>query len=409
VPSPSYTPSGSNNQSFFRKEALEAHLQEQEGRDILRVSPMWSWAVIGTVASLIVAAVGFAFLGQVEITEKGPGILRPQGGVRLLTAPGPGMVVAVLAHTGDHVRAGDPILRLDSPQLQGAVLEADRALNAHSQEFSLVANSQAVLFDQQIRTAQDRIKQLTCEVTSLQRTSEGSSKRLAANRELHHHGIIGKLEVQGFEDQFESAQRSVAASEQSLNDAKQLLTALDTQRRQEIWKHATEVALARAKREALDFSLSQTHIHAPVDGIVDGVVLRPGDQVQTGGLTAKVIPIGTPLGVIAFLREKDRAFVKEGDGVTLELAQYPHSEFGTLHGRVERVGTDLASANEILEAFSATEPRVIGPSFKVEIQLEPTRSTKLALRPGMILDARFTLRRQRLITIVLDPLRRWLK
>ena len=409
MPSSSHLSTSLNHRALFRQEALDAHLEEKEGKDILRVSPGWSWAIIVTVASLIVAAVAFATLGRVEITEKGPGILRPQGGVRLLTASGPGVVAEVLARTGDQVRAGDPIMRLDSPQLQGAVLEADRALNAHSRDFSKVERSQAILFEQQIGTAQDRIQQLTREVASLQRTRERAAKHLAANQELHREGILGKLGLQDDEDQFDSAQRSVAASEQSLKQARQELTALETMRRQQVWKQSTEVDLARAKCQALDLSLRQTLILAPVDGVVDGVVLRPGDQVLSNGLTAKVIPTGTPLVVIAFLREKDRAFVREGDRVTLELAQYPHSEFGTLRGRVERIGTDLASVTERMEAFGSAEARGEGSSFKVEIRPEPASDTKLLLRPGMILDARFTLRQQRLITIVLDPLRRWLK
>ena len=115
---------------------------------------------------------------------------------------------------------------------------------------------------------------------------------------------------------------------------------------------------------------------------------------------------------IAFLEEKDRAFVKEGDLVALELAQYPHAEYGTLRGRVERVGSDLASPTEIKEAFGAATAPTEDPSFKVVLKLELAPGTKLAqmpLRSGMILKARFTLRRQRLITIAIDPLQRWLK
>lgn len=409
MPSPACPPSCPQQASFFRQEALDAHLRDTHGKDILRVSPLWSWAVILTVAALVAAGLAFSILARVEIIERGPGILRPEGGVRLLTAPGSGVVSKILARTGDNVRAGDPILRLDFPQLQGAVLEADRALNAHSQEYSPVEKCQAALFDQQIATGKNRIKQLEQEIASLCRARGRSSARMVANQELYKHGIIGRFAMQEFEDQFEGAQRSVAASEQSLTQARQELTALETQRRQQIWKQSTEETLARAKRQALELSLRQTLILSPVDGIVDGVVLRPGDQVQTGGLTAKVIPIGTPLVVMAFLREKDRAFVSVGDAVVLELAQYPYSEFGTLRGRVERIGTDLASTTEIIEAFSSTEARRESPSFKVDIRLEPAPGSKLALRPGMILEARFTLRRQRLLTIALDPLRRWLE
>jgi multidrug resistance efflux pump len=393
--------------ALFRREALEAHLSERGGRDILRISPLWSWVVVLTVAVLAAWALAFAFLGRVEVTERGPGILRPQGGVRLLAVPVPGVVVDVCARTGDHVRAGDPILRVDSPRLQGAVLEADRALSAHGRDFSGVARTQAILFEQQLRTAQERIRKLALELASHQRVRDRSSSRLAAHQELHRLGILSRLGLQEHEDQFENAQRTVAACEVQLDLARQDLAALRVQRRQEVWQQGKELSLARARRQALDFTPSS--VLAPVGGIVDGLVLRIGDQVQTGGLAAKVIPVGTPLVVIAFLKEKDRAFVREGDGVILELAQYPHAEFGTLRGRVVRVGTDLASAGEVREAFGPAEGRAAVPAFKVEIQPEAPPDGRITLRPGMILDARFTLRRQRLATLVLDPLRRWLR
>jgi len=48
----------------------------------------------------------------------------------------------------------------------------------------------------------------------------------------------------------------------------------------------------------------------------------------------------------------------------------------------------------------------------VELQILPQRPKRLrnvALRPGILLQARFVLRRQRIVTLVLDPLRRWLE
>ena len=52
------------------------------------------------------------------------------------------------------------------------------------------------------------------------------------------------------------------------------------------------------------------------------------------------------------------------------------------------------------------------PTFRVELRLVDSRAAAQAgipLRSGLLLNARFTLRRQRLITLVLDPLRKWLR
>jgi multidrug resistance efflux pump len=408
---PVSSPTNPESQTTFRREALDSYLEEAEGKGILQVSPLWTRVVTVTLGCLIMAAIVFAIFGKVEVTERGRGILKPLGGVRLLNAPGPGVVGAVLARTGDHVRAGDAILRLDSPQLQGALLEADQALQARAQGFAEVARSKDLHFQQQIRTQEERILQLTQEVTSYRRVGERTLQRLGANQELFRLGIIGKHDLQQHEDQLDNAQRAIAASEQALKNARQEMVGIQSQRQHEVWSQTTEEAQARARRQSLELSLRESLITAPVDGIVDGVVLRPGDQVPMGMLAAKVIPVGTPLLAIAFLAEKDRAFVREGDVVALELAQYPHSEFGTLRGRVDRVGTDLAGSTELTEAFGSAAAPGEGASFRVEIRLEPQdgKQERITLRPGALLNARFTLRRQRLITLVIEPLKRWLK
>jgi multidrug efflux pump subunit AcrA (membrane-fusion protein) len=120
---------------------------------------------------------------------------------------------------------------------------------------------------------------------------------------------------------------------------------------------------------------------------------------------------GAPSKIIAFLPERDRAFVTSGAEIRVEVEQLPYAEFGTLKGRVDRVATDLASRYEVTEALGE-EAQYPGPSYRVELSLlEDDRAKQLSskLRAGMLVNARFTLRRRRLISLVLDPLRRWLR
>jgi len=113
---------------------------------------------------------------------------------------------------------------------------------------------------------------------------------------------------------------------------------------------------------------------------------------------------------VCFLPEKDRAFVKEGDAALLEMDQLPYAEFGTVRARVLRISSDLASPHELQDALGEG-PALAAPSFRVELEITDAgaaRKAKVPLRSGMLLNARFTLRRQRLITLVLEPLRKWL-
>jgi multidrug resistance efflux pump len=145
--------------------------------------------------------------------------------------------------------------------------------------------------------------------------------------------------------------------------------------------------------------------------MVEAMLVKPGEVIKTGQALCKLIPQKAPLEVVAFLEEKDRAFVRLGDEVRLELDQLPYAEYGTLRARIERVSDDLASVFELREALGDNLlPNV--PTFRVALRLTDTRAVEKAgipLRSGMLMNARFTLRRQRLITLVLDPLRKWLR
>jgi len=188
-------------------------------------------------------------------------------------------------------------------------------------------------------------------------------------------------------------------------------SSLESQRQHNQWQRLQDLSGSQSKRDALDSTLRQTHVLAPVAGFLEALVARPGDLLQPGQTIAKLIPEDSPLQVVAFLPEKDRAFVKPGDQVQLELEAYLFTEFGTLKGIVKRIGSDLASQYEIQNALGEAG-KLETPGYRVEIELSPERPKHLAgvkIRPGMLLQARFTLRRQRLITVVLEPLRRWLE
>lgn len=72
---------------------------------------------------------------------------------------------------------------------------------------------------------------------------------------------------------------------------------------------------------------------------------------------------------------------------------------------------DLASPYEIREALGEDQ-KLDAPAYRVELEITDASALELAnvkLRTGMLMNVRYTLRRQRLITLVLDPLRRWFR
>jgi hypothetical protein len=123
---------------------------------------------------------------------------------------------------------------------------------------------------------------------------------------------------------------------------------------------------------------------------------------------AQLVPVGRPSHVVAFLPEKDRAFLAEKAAVKLELDRLPVGEFGSLVGRVSRISDDVASEAEV-EAHLG--PASADALFRVDMQIESgARNQKLFkfLQSGARLTVRAPLRSRRILSLMFDPIRRLL-
>jgi len=396
---------------LFRQEALEHLLKDEDIREPLRVSPPWTWLLFFALGSVLLVALLAAIVGKVEVQDTGKGILHPVAGVRLIQAQVGGVLAETYAHSGDTLREGQPIARIDSAQVQGAILETDRQLQLLRSQGQTFTEREDKLLQEQLRAVQTKLVHQDTQVKSFESSVKIQEKRVEATRRLLVEKLVAPINLDEAQDQLNAALRTLDSAKQQMVQLRQEFSTLESQRQRNQWQRLQDLNGSQSKRDALDSSLRQTNVLAPVAGFLEALVARPGDLLQPGQTIAKIISEDSPLQVVAFLPEKDRAFVKSGDQVLLEMEAYLFTEFGTLKGRVTRIGSDLASQYEIQEALGETA-KLDTPAYRVEIELRPERSKRLSgvkIRPGMLLSARFTLRRQRLITIVLDPLRRWLE
>ena len=357
------------------------------------------------------AALAASIVGQVEVTTRGRGILRPTAGVRALTSQTAGTVARVEARSGEAVRAGAVLLRIDAPDVQAQILEADRQLAALRTQFSGVAAQQDQHYAEQIESLRARGRRSEEQMASLRGSVRHQERRVAADAQLVEKGLVSELAAGDGRESLAQAQRQLSATEQGLDQTRQELASLESRRQDDLWQRQQAIAAAQNRRDSLALIQQQSVVTAPDDGTVEALSVRVGEVVRPGQTIGKLIPVGSPLHVIAFLAERDRAFAKPGDEVRLELDQLPHAEYGTLRARIARIGDDLASQSEIHDALGE-EQKLEAPSYRVELEITDASAADAAhvkLRTGALMDVRYTLRRQRLITLVFTPLRRFFR
>jgi len=400
---------GQPKPGLFREEALRQRLSAEEGRGLVRVSPPWTWALLWIVVAGLGAAITASFVGEVEVTGRGRGIIRPTTGVRALTSQINGTVVRVDARSGDRVKAGANLLRIESAATQAQLLEAERELESVRTRFSAASTQQDQHYAEQTDSLKARSRRLLDQIASLRSSEKHFQRRVDADMGLLKKGLVSELAVSDTRDALAQAQRQLNGAEQALDQTRQELASLEARRQEELWQRQQTVSAAQNKRDALAVVMQQSVIQVPEDGIFD-VFVRVGETVQAGQVVAKVVPVEAPLQVVSFLAEKDRAFAKSGDEVELELDQLPHSEYGTLKAKVIRIGDDLASQSEVRDALGDGQ-KLEAPAYRVELEITDAHAAEAAgvkLRTGTLLNARYTLRRQKPITMVLNPLKKWL-
>lgn len=394
--------------NLFREEALKHYLEAEEGRGLVMVSPPWTWALLWVFLAGIGAALVASFLGHVEVNGRGRGIVRPMGGVRMLVSQSVGTVGSIEVHSGEAVKTGAILLRIEAPTIQSQLLEAERQAESVKTDYQAVSIRQDETYREQAQRLRARIAQLNYQVSSYRSSLRIYERKLQAKEALQNDGLISPLEVDDAREALAQANRQVSASKQALDQAKQELASLGSRRQDELWQRKQVIQNAETKRDAMRFVQEQAVVEAPEDGTVEAFLVKPGEVVQAGQVVGKLIPQGTLLQVVAFLAEKDRAFVKPGDMAHLELDQLPYAEYGTLQAKVVRISNDLAAPYEIREALGEDQ-KLDAPVYRVELEITNTKALDAAnakLRTGMLMNVRYTLRKERLITLIMDPLRR---
>lgn len=396
---------------LFRREAIEHHLREEEAQGVVRVAPPWTWALLGGVLCGLATALAVACAVRVEVKGRARGILRPVTGVRVVLARVEGTVGRVEARSGQEVRAGQALVRLEAPQVQAGLLEAERQLEAVRKTFPATIRGQDRAFREQARRIGLREVRLREQIQAQRQSLVLAERNLGRNAALEAAGVLSAASVDRAREALAQARSGLSQSEHGLEQASQDQAALDLARQEVLWQRRLTIRNAEVRVESLALLQARTLHAAPEDGRVEALLVRVGEEVRAGQALCKVLPRDAPLQAVAFLAERDRAFVRPGDDVVLELDQLPYAEYGTCRGRVARISDDLASDFEVREALGDAPPDP-GPSFRVELDLTDTHALARAgipPRSGMLLQARFTLRRQRFITLLLDPLRKGLR
>jgi multidrug efflux pump subunit AcrA (membrane-fusion protein) len=116
---------------LFREQATDAYADPVVKGGILQVAPPWALAFYVGLMAVALVGFGVVIFGKAETTVDARGVVRPEGGLLLVVAPGAGVVATLCDCEGAVREAGDTLALLDGDrQARVAVLAPLRAVIA---------------------------------------------------------------------------------------------------------------------------------------------------------------------------------------------------------------------------------------------------------------------------------------
>lgn len=414
-------------------------------------------AVVYAVATLLALLLLWAALGHLDIVASAEGKLIPQTYLKLVQPADAGIVKEILVHEGEHVSAGQALLRLDAQDAHAdaARLGTDLALRSlqlrridaelTGRALRRLPNDPPDLFrqveaqyrerhqtyldslgqvEEQVHKAQRDRESGTAVLSKLQQTNPILKSQSDAYSGLGGEGYVPKVTVSDKQRAYIENQQDLMAQRSTVEGLSAAVNGADQQVRQTRSKYRSDLENERVdangEYQKLQQDLAkQTHrsnlleLKAPQAGIVKDLATHTvGTVVSTGTVLLSIVPEQEPLVAEVLIRNDDVGFVHTQQQVKIKLAAYPFQKYGLLDGKILQIWPDASDANssntQNNHSSDGSAPPESVTGFKALVSLDrqtlTTGSESLNLVAGMQVVAEIREGRRTVLQYLLSPI-----
>ena len=406
---------------------------------------------LSVVALLVIGLGGWASTAEISGALIAPGSIVVESSVKKVQHPTGGVVGEVRAHDGDHVKAGDIVVRLDdtvtkanlaivTKNLNGLLARAAR-LQAEQQGVDKVTFPKALL-DQasdpdvkdvmasetklfEVRTTgrsgqkaqlRERVTQLKEEITGLQAQAQSKDqevalvdKELVGVRQLYDQHLVQlprltQLERDAARLSGEKAQyiASMAQAKGKITETELQIIQIDKDMVSDVSKDLREandkIGEFIERKVTAEDQLRRVDIRAPQDGIVEqSTVHTVGGVIQAGDAIMLIVPQADDLQVEAKVQPQDIDKLQIGEKTLLRLSAFNQRTTPELNGEVIRVSPDVTTDQRSGQSY-----------YTIRVSLPPEEVAKLGeakLIPGMPVEAFVQTGDRTMMSYLIKPLR----
>jgi HlyD family type I secretion membrane fusion protein len=396
-----------------------------------------TWAATAPLAAAVIAAGSFVATGENKIIQHFEG----------------GIIQEILVGEGDHVSAGDPLLRLDgtaaSVRQRQLFLRQARLEAMIARLEAVIAGSDEVIFpaivadhrqDAEIQSiidsqltafasAQSRLKNeigllaqnieaLNFRASGFAHQRDSMKKQLGflaeeyeAKMSLLDKGLIRKTEIKAIQRAMADAEGQIGRLEAEISETETQIRKHDRQIEQTVSElkegalDETESAQAELdtvreqSREAADV-LDRSVVEAPVSGVVVRMHYHTaGGVIESGKKILEILPLEVPLIIETQVQSKDIDAVKTGQRATIRLVALNQRTTPVLDGEVFYVSAD-SLANSAIEQKKDV--------YLVRLRISPVELARIkgfAPTPGMPVEVMIQTAERTFVDYLTKPIR----
>lgn len=400
--------------------------------------------LVGALAGFVLVALVWMSFAKLDISVHALGKVIPSSRIQLIQSLEGGIVRQIAVREGQPVKKGDLLAYVENLQYdaemgedqqnqwaaQAAIARLDAELAGRAPAFpqalrdqapDLVAEQQA-LWSSRVRERNDALETVRRQVAQRQEELAEARSRIASLTSLladarETLSMEEKLQAQGAGAQADLLRaRQEATRVQGELDAAKIAVPRIQAAIAEGQSRAAQVQssyLAEASRERSDLEaksgaigeqltasqdrVARRELRAPADGVVNRLLISTmGGVAKAGETIMELVPVQDTLLIAARVKPSDIAFIRPGQPAIVRITAYDSSIFGSLDGKVLRVGADavLDERQEQLyfEVILETDRNYIGKPEE-----------RLTISAGMAADASIHTGRRTLMEYLLKP------
>ena len=405
--------------SLFRAEVSEYRKTRLHGEVVLS-QPLSTRLMVAALFAIIAMIVAWVSVGTYARVETVPGILSTDLPSAKVIASIPGVITELGVSEGQLVQKGDrlAVVSVDRRSLNGGAV-AGRSITALNERRRL-AEGQVGLASRRMTSERARLFSVTRaaeqQADSLRDQIGLQEQLVASNQALFNQ--IAKVVEKGFVSrvEYERRRQTLLGSQQSLAGLRQQLVsrlAEATQARAQIASMEVEALQGRSEIQSSLQTLDQQQAQlegeqayimtAPISGRVTALQVAVGRTANPNLPLMLVVPEASQLHADLYAPTRAIGFVKKGQETRILFDAFPYTRFGSFGGKVQSVSRIVIDPREA-EVPIKLEEAVYRVTVALDRQAVDAYGEKIALQPGMTLQANIVLERQSFLAWLLQPL-----